>query len=78
MIKYSKDTRYDQNGVATHDRCVASPPLESEISLSLSLTVSRQVTSAVAATELSNMKNMARKYGVIGIDEGQFVGRILS
>jgi thymidine kinase len=32
----------------------------------------RQVTSAVAATELSAMKHMARKYGVIGIDEGQF------
>ena len=27
----------------------------------------------MAATELSAMKHMARKYGVIGIDEGQFV-----
>lgn len=52
MIKYAKDDRYSDEGVATHDR---------------------QISSAMSATTLKNIKNEARKHGVIGIDEGQFV-----
>lgn len=51
MIKYSKDIRYSENGVSTHDK---------------------QVTAASATADLSSIKQSARKYGVIGIDEGQF------
>ena len=32
--------------------------------------------SAVSATELAAMKNTAKKFGVIGIDEGQFVRKV--
>ena len=34
---------------------------------------SRQVSAASATAELSSMKQSARNFGVIGIDEGQFV-----
>lgn len=53
MIKYSKDDRYDKNGIATHDQ--------------------HHVTSAYACSTLSDVKDEAKQYGVIGIDEGQFV-----
>eukprot|EP00048_Salpingoeca_helianthica_P017586 m.238016 g.238016 ORF g.238016 m.238016 type:complete len:215 (-) comp21530_c0_seq1:292-936(-) len=51
VVKYSKDTRYSQEGVSTHDR---------------------QVSEAVACSRLSEVQELAMKYGVIGIDEGQF------
>ena len=89
MIKYAKDTRYDQSGVATHDRsatplCPSSPPppphwaccVMKPLHVCMCVCGSctcRQVTSAVSATELTAMTNTAKKYGVIGIDEGQFV-----
>lgn len=69
MIKYAKDNRYDQNGVATHDRYTYTHTL---VTVCVVIFY-RQVTAAVAATQLSTMKNTAKKYGVIGIDEGQFV-----
>ena len=88
VIKYAKDTRYDQSGVATHDRsatplypsppphtglaCCVMKPLHVCTCVCGSCTC-RQVTSAVSATELNAMTNTAMKYGVIGIDEGQFV-----
>ena len=37
------------------------------------LLVYRQVTSAKATSTLKVLKNTAKKFGVIGIDEGQFV-----
>ena len=52
MIKYSKDDRYDKNGIATHDQ---------------------HVTSAYACSSLRDVKDKAKEFGVIGIDEGQFV-----
>ena len=33
----------------------------------------RQITSAIGATTLKEIKKAAMQYGVIGIDEGQFV-----
>ena len=32
----------------------------------------RQMTTGISATELNEIKQKAKKYGVIGIDEGQF------
>ena len=32
----------------------------------------RQMTAGISATELGDIKNKARKFSVIGIDEGQF------
>lgn len=55
MIKYARDDRYSDEGVATHDR---------------------QISSAVSTTTLKQIKKEARKHGVIGIDEGQFVSLI--
>lgn len=73
MIKYAKDNRYDQNGVATHDRYTHTHTLTHTLVTVCVVIFYRQVTAAVAATHLSTMKNTAKKYGVIGIDEGQFV-----
>ena len=33
----------------------------------------RQVTAALSTTELKALKKRAHEYGIIGIDEGQFV-----
>ena len=33
----------------------------------------RQLTAATSTSELTSIKKTAKKYGVIGIDEGQFV-----
>lgn len=52
MIKYSKDDRFDKDGIATHDK---------------------HITSAYACSNLGDAKDKAKDYGVIGIDEGQFV-----
>eukprot|EP00088_Acartia_fossae_P026863 TRINITY_DN27634_c0_g1_i6.p1 TRINITY_DN27634_c0_g1~~TRINITY_DN27634_c0_g1_i6.p1 ORF type:complete len:238 (+),score=44.80 TRINITY_DN27634_c0_g1_i6:35-715(+) len=51
IVKYAKDVRYDEYGIATHDR---------------------QTLPAVAATNLAELTDMAAKFDVIGIDEGQF------
>ncbi len=37
----------------------------------------RQVSEAVACSRLAEVQELAMKYGVIGIDEGQFVRRLL-
>ena len=42
------------------------------LSLSLLLTL-RQLTAATSTSDLTSIKKTAKKYGVIGIDEGQFV-----
>ncbi len=39
-------------------------------------TFHRQVTTATCAKTLSKVKNSALRYGVIGIDEGQFVSSL--
>jgi len=54
IVKYAKDTRYDQEGIATHDR---------------------NTLKAVAATHLDDLRERAKDYDVVGIDEGQFVSR---
>ena len=54
IIKYSKDTRYDEKNIATHDRQTLR-------------------ASVCAADRLSDLKEKAMEYDVIGIDEGQFV-----
>ena len=55
MIKYSKDDRYSEADMATHDN---------------------QVTTALSTMKLGSVRHTAKKYGVIGIDEGQFVSKI--
>ncbi len=47
--------------------------IELQFNLQMSCSSYRQVTSAIGTTELKQVKKMALKYGVIGIDEGQFV-----
>ena len=54
IIKYSKDTRYDEKNIATHDRQTLK-------------------ASMCAADKLSDLRQKAMEYDVIGIDEGQFV-----
>lgn len=51
VIKYAKDTRYSDNGMATHDK---------------------NTMEAVPANCLADVRSLALKACVIGIDEGQF------
>ncbi|XP_062311904.1 thymidine kinase, cytosolic [Osmerus eperlanus] len=51
VIKYAKDTRYSEKGVATHDQ---------------------NTMEAVPANQLGDVRSLALKACVIGIDEGQF------
>lgn len=51
VVKYANDDRYDNIGIATHDK---------------------QVLPAIAATRLGGLRDTAKAYTIIGIDEGQF------
>lgn len=51
VVKYAKDTRYSETGMATHDRSTMD---------------------AVSASCLSDVRPLALRACVIGIDEGQF------
>ncbi|XP_076157666.1 thymidine kinase, cytosolic [Alosa pseudoharengus] len=51
VIKYAKDTRYSEKGVATHDQ---------------------NIMEAVPANSLKDVRSLAMRACVIGIDEGQF------
>jgi len=81
MVKYSKDDRYDRDAVATHDRSVGTQSpivvyaLSNKILLPNLLThiKHRQTTHATSTDRLTSVKKAAKNYGVIGIDEGQFV-----
>ena len=60
----------------TGQQCKQYPSLQHSPSILPSLCLShthRQVTAATAATVLHSLKKKASDYGVIGIDEGQFV-----
>jgi len=83
MVKYSKDDRYDRDAVATHDRSVGTQSpivvyaLSNKILLPSQHTHThikhRQTTHATSTDRLTSVKKAAKNYGVIGIDEGQFV-----
>jgi len=57
IVKYAKDVRYDEGGIATH--CGQTLP-------------------AVSATVLGELTEKTNNYDVIGIDEGQFFGDVVS